>query len=202
MGKEIRLIAHVAQILGAEGDIDGGRAPKHMLDDLVLLSGEAPEAVDEYEPVGEIIALGQQLVQLAEQVVGVKIATADQGVICFEGERDVGELAFQQAVLHLRRGESQLLGRHGALLEFGGKRHEFLYHGASLGMLGVKVELIFDCLKCEAHQRRLRGLVEPPALVEGGLADQLLGKAREAEHVDAGKALSSHPAEHYLFAHK
>ena len=94
MSEKVGFIVAVFKVIRAESDINRTRFSQHMLNNLVFLSGEAPERVNENKSFIKIIIFGQNIAKLGEQVVGVEVTARNHCVVCVKHGDNIVQFHF------------------------------------------------------------------------------------------------------------
>ena len=93
------------------------RLGEYLADNSELLRGEAAEGVEEHRFIFKIPAFENFIFEASQHAAVVKPAVGDERIVDRENERNIGELAFQQSVLHVVHGGGHILRRYRTLAE-------------------------------------------------------------------------------------
>ena len=91
---------------------------EYLADNSELLRSEAAEGVEEHRFIFKIPAFENFVFEASQNAAVVKPSFGDERIVDRENERNIGELAFQQPVLHVVHGGGHILGGYRALAEF------------------------------------------------------------------------------------
>ena len=93
------------------------RLGEYLADNSELLRSEAAKGVEEHRFIFKIPAFKNFVFEAGQHAAVVKPAVGDERIVDRENERNIGELAFQQPVLHVVHGGGHILRRYRALAE-------------------------------------------------------------------------------------